>query len=203
MRDGTKTELQEIAFDLFQRRGFDAVSIAQIAEAAGVSQRTFFRYFATKEDVILENIDDTSPMIRDALRAAPAELTPLQALRAAFSAIDRSHSPLDRGILVMTLALNSAKLRAGLNERRLVWEANLAHAIAERLGVTVEEDIRPSAWASAVIATVTAVRNRSLLLDSHNTPRDPSEIINAAFDALETLSTTNALCPAKEFLDKG
>jgi AcrR family transcriptional regulator len=66
---------------LFREQGYDETTVEEIAEAAEVSPSTFFRYFPTKEDVVLQDEFD-EPLI-EAFRAQPPELTPLQAMRVA------------------------------------------------------------------------------------------------------------------------
>jgi AcrR family transcriptional regulator len=75
----TRAAIREHAMRLFELQGYAATTVDQIAEAADVSQSTFFRYFPTKEDVVLS--DDYDPMMVAALRAQPAELAPLEAIR--------------------------------------------------------------------------------------------------------------------------
>ena len=75
----TRAAIREHAMRLFEHQGYAATTVDQIAEAADVSQSTFFRYFPTKEDVVLS--DDYDPIMVAALRAEPAELPPLEALR--------------------------------------------------------------------------------------------------------------------------
>jgi AcrR family transcriptional regulator len=80
----TRAAIQRHALRLFREQGYDATTVEQIAEAAEVSQTTFFRYFPTKEDVLA---NDYNPLIIAAFRAQPAELTPIQALRSAMHAV--------------------------------------------------------------------------------------------------------------------
>src|SRR5215203_7523738 len=75
----TRAEIQRHALKLFGERGYEATTVAQIAEAAEVSESTFFRYFPTKEDVVLW--DEFDPLVFEALRAQPAELSTIRALR--------------------------------------------------------------------------------------------------------------------------
>jgi AcrR family transcriptional regulator len=72
----TDQRIQRCALALFQEQGFDATTVTQIAAAAGVSSMTFFRYFATKEDVLLA--DPYDPLIARAVAAQPADLPPLE-----------------------------------------------------------------------------------------------------------------------------
>jgi AcrR family transcriptional regulator len=75
----TRAAIREHAFRLFREQGYDATTVEQIAEAAEVSPSTFFRYFPTKEDVVLQDEMDT--LWLEAVRAQPADLSPIAALR--------------------------------------------------------------------------------------------------------------------------
>ena len=75
----TRAAIQAAALDLFERQGYHATTVDQIAAQAEVSQATFFRYFPTKEDVVLH--DRYDPLLIADFRAQPPELSPLAALR--------------------------------------------------------------------------------------------------------------------------
>jgi AcrR family transcriptional regulator len=77
----TKAAIQHHALRLFREQGYYATTVEQIAEAAEVSPSTFFRYFPTKEDVVLR--DDYDPVLVAAFKAQPAELGPIEAMRGA------------------------------------------------------------------------------------------------------------------------
>src|ERR687886_66340 len=80
-RARTKAAIQQQALRLFREQGYEATTIEQIAEAAEFSPSTFFRYFPTKEDVVM--YDDIDPLLVAAFDAQPGELSPIQALRGA------------------------------------------------------------------------------------------------------------------------
>ena len=77
----TRASLREHALRLFREQGYQATTVEQIAAAAEVSPSTFFRYFPTKEDVVLN--DDMDTRVLEALARQPAEMAPLPAIRAA------------------------------------------------------------------------------------------------------------------------
>src|SRR6478752_1937353 len=77
----TRAAIQHHALRLFQEQGYDATTVEQIAEAAEVSPSTFFRYFPTKEDVVL--YDDLDPLFIAEFETQPPELTTIQAMRGA------------------------------------------------------------------------------------------------------------------------
>jgi AcrR family transcriptional regulator len=80
----TRASIREHALRLFREQGYAATRVEQIAEAAEVSPATFYRYFPTKEDVVLQ--DDFDVLTLDALEAQPPGLSPLAAVRAAVAA---------------------------------------------------------------------------------------------------------------------
>src|SRR3954471_7778638 len=79
-------EILQTALRLFTQQGYDATTIAQIAREAGVSQRTLFRYFGTKEDLIGGSEEQFVPLLTETVRTQPADAGAWNALRAAFKA---------------------------------------------------------------------------------------------------------------------
>src|ERR1051326_4996766 len=77
----TRAAIREHALRLFRANGYQRTTVEQIAAAAEVSPSTFFRYFPTKEDVVLQ--DDMDTRMIEALERQPADLSPLSAVRAA------------------------------------------------------------------------------------------------------------------------
>ncbi|WP_283253297.1 TetR family transcriptional regulator [Actinotalea sp. K2] len=75
----TRARLQACALELFLARGFDATTVTEIADAAGVSHMTFFRHFPTKESVLLD--DPYDPLVADAVVAQPSDLPTLERVR--------------------------------------------------------------------------------------------------------------------------
>src|SRR5688572_8127443 len=78
-REQTKVALQAAAIRLFNEKGYAATSVDDIAEAANVSRRTFFRYFGSKEGVLFSESDESGERIRAALLRQPTEKPGLQA----------------------------------------------------------------------------------------------------------------------------
>lgn len=130
----TRREIQSQALLLFQRQGYAATTVEQIAAAAEVSPSTFFRYFPSKEDVVL--YDDYDPLFVAALHKQPRELSPIGALRGAlkqvFSEIppERIALEFERGRLLNT----EPALRARAFTSSLGSVDVLIDAVAEREG---------------------------------------------------------------------
>ncbi|MRK03084.1 TetR family transcriptional regulator [Aeromicrobium sp. S22] len=133
-RGAVRAEIARKAWRLLADQGFEATTIDQIAEAAGMSRRTFFRYFASKDELVLTRLVESGDRIAEALRARPADEPAWPALRAAFQHIvelQEAHAEVARPLQVMLRA--EPALRATRQERRTLWLELLAPLVAERL----------------------------------------------------------------------
>ncbi|NWF27462.1 TetR family transcriptional regulator [Streptomyces sp. PKU-EA00015] len=146
----TRDALVRAALELFTTQGYERTTVDEIVDAVEVSQRTFFRYFASKEEVAFAVQELAESHYVAALRERPAEEGPFEAMRNAVSAswdtiglAIEEIVPLDlymRGFLMIesTPALLAAHLR-----RSADMEDLLARLIAEREGLDVDADPRP------------------------------------------------------------
>ena len=130
----TRAAIREQAFRLFREQGYDATTVEQIAAAAEVSPSTFFRYFPTKEDVVLQ--DDMELRWIDALRAQPPGLPPIAALRASLHDAFASLSADDLAKIRETtdFALSVPAIRARMLDEFARTIQVMATAIAMRTG---------------------------------------------------------------------
>jgi AcrR family transcriptional regulator len=130
----TRLAIQQQALRLFREQGYEATTVAQIAEVAEISESTFFRYFPTKEEVVMW--DDFDPYILEAIKFQPKNLTPLKALRAAFRQVLSSLSSAARKELRerVVLMLSVPPLRATLFDQIGGPMQRLATVVAERTG---------------------------------------------------------------------
>ena len=130
----TRAAIREHAFRLFREQGYDATTVEQIADAAEVSPSTFFRYFPTKEDVVLQ--DDMDLLWMEAIREQPPEVGPIAALRAgvhtAFARMGDAEWAQLRETTELALAVPAVRGRM-LEEMARTTQA-LAEAVAERTG---------------------------------------------------------------------
>ncbi len=130
----TRRTIQEQALRLFAEQGYDATTVEQIAEASEVSPSTFFRYFPTKEDVVLQ--DDYDPLLMASLRLQPPDMPPLTAIRSAFrQAFGEIPQEEQSQVLFRTkLSTSVPALRARTVENLFSTIEMLAGAVAERAG---------------------------------------------------------------------
>ena len=125
----TRARIRAAALELFEAAGFDATTVEQIANAAGVTHTTFFRYFPTKEDVALS--DDYDPLIVELIRARPRAETDAQKIRAAFvGGLDAIDSEFRSGLLAqMQLVIATPALRARLWQQQAQTLQLVVHAL--------------------------------------------------------------------------
>ncbi|PKW17176.1 TetR family transcriptional regulator [Saccharopolyspora spinosa] len=141
----TRAALIDAGLDLFLAKGYDATTIDEIAAEVEISSRTFFRYFAGKEDVALAKGAEFDDLVLDALAARPAGEPPLTALRHAVLGMIRESAADDvrRFLRVQHLINKTPPLLAGNLRRAAGSEERLTAEIAARQGVDPARDIRP------------------------------------------------------------
>jgi AcrR family transcriptional regulator len=151
----TRAAIREHALRLFREQGYDATTVEQIAEAAEVSPSTFFRYFPTKEDVVLQ--DDFDVMGLEAFEAQPAEMSPIAAYRAATMQTFASLTPdeLDRFRETTNLTFTVPEVRARAVDELARSVDVVAAAFARRTG-RATDDFAVRNVAGAVIGVVLA-----------------------------------------------
>ena len=124
--------LEKAAMELFRERGFDQTTVAQIAERAGLTERTFFRHFADKREILFAGATELHELVVAAVASAPDSATPLQA---AIAGIEAAGAMLEerrgRGFARQrqTIVAGSPELR----ERELNKLAAMAQGISEAL----------------------------------------------------------------------
>ncbi|GAA0602560.1 TetR family transcriptional regulator [Actinomadura livida] len=151
----TREALVDAAFDLFSAKGFDATTVEEIADAVDVSSRTFFRYFASKEDVALTFQEEQTRAIMAALAERPADEPIMTALRRAVVVIARACEAGELGFdpgrfqCMLSMMNDSPALMAGSLEHAQKKQTILIDFVAERLGVDPATDLRPHVIAGA------------------------------------------------------
>jgi AcrR family transcriptional regulator len=138
----TRAAIQVHALQLFAAQGYAATTVDQIAEAAEVSQSTFFRYFPTKEDVVLH--DRFDPLLLAAFAIQPPELGPIAAIRSALHAVfgELSQQELEEERLRGALVITEPELRARALDQTASALQDFSEAVAARLGRPADAKIR-------------------------------------------------------------
>jgi AcrR family transcriptional regulator len=152
----TRASLREHALRLFREQGYQATTVEQIAGAAEVSPSTFFRYFPTKEDVVLQ--DDMDTRLIEALEQQPPGLGPVAAARAAVRQMAASYTAADMDVLRETTALTLTvpEIRARALDELARAITVVAEAVAKRADRPAD-DLAVRAIGGAIIGVIMAI----------------------------------------------
>ncbi|MEM9564537.1 MAG: helix-turn-helix domain-containing protein [Actinomycetota bacterium] len=156
--DTTKARLEEAALELFARDGYEAVTASQIAAAAGVTERTFFRHFSTKLASLLGDSDERAERFTELLRAQPPGLDPLEALLAAIAAEEADHPTSPDDLLRRRIILATPSLADDVRAFESSFERTIAEWLGERTGRGAE-DYEVAVIAAALVACRRVVVN--------------------------------------------
>jgi AcrR family transcriptional regulator len=152
-------DIAAIALELFERRGFGAVTVEEIAAEAQISIRTFYRYFAGKEDLLLAPIHRRAEAVAAALASRPVDEPPLHSVRLAVETAVAAEDPayIERWITVVAGAPGVLRMILGAN----ILEMN--STIAEFLGSRLDlpsDAVRPATLAVAIGAVIQSAQTR-------------------------------------------
>jgi AcrR family transcriptional regulator len=169
LRERTKravqTEIAAAAMRLFLDRGFEAVTMDEVARAAGVSRRSLFRYFGTKEDLVLGNLADVGEASAAILRDRPAGEPPWAALRAAFEVFVTSPDySADWAFKIADMVHRTPSLRTRRLEKQLNWLDRMVPAIEARL-TGPDAGLRAHAIVASALACLDAATETWLARD--------------------------------------
>ncbi|MEV6790747.1 helix-turn-helix domain-containing protein [Streptomyces sp. NPDC051320] len=145
-------EILDTALRLFTEQGYEETTVAQIAHEAGVSQRTLFRYFGAKEDLIGPKKDELGELLRKTVEEQPADVSAWDALRAGWIAVLSSHATPEQAFKRLRLLFTTSSLYAGYLEKQLSWRTALLPAIETRMEKADERRLRAGAVIAAAFA---------------------------------------------------
>ncbi len=143
-----------MALRLLTDRDFDSLTIDQIADAAGISRRTFFRYFASKEDVVFAFLDQWAVRLAADIVARPVEENPVAAVQNSFRQLTAAYN--DRALALVRVVRETPSLREAERINREHLRMAVVNALATRLGFDPESDMRPQILATIAFAPLDA-----------------------------------------------
>jgi AcrR family transcriptional regulator len=177
-REAMRTEIAEIALALFVSRGFEQTTVDEIAEAAGLSRRSFFRYFPAKEDTVFGLLYDLGEELASAVAARPADEPAWTALQAGADVLlDQWRQRLDAAMLLLRLIHDTPTLRARHQDKQDRWRRLLTDALRAKTVDRMEADL----LASAALAVFDVVCRHWLAADPGT---DPGRLMSEAFALL-------------------
>ncbi|MFG3019814.1 mycofactocin system transcriptional regulator [Streptomyces sp. NPDC048254] len=152
----SRADLERIGFELFSSQGFDSTTVDDIAGAAGIGRRTFFRYFASKNDLVWGDFENQLAGLRKLLDAVDPDVPFADALREAvveFNRFDPEEVPWHRQR--MQLILTVPTLQADATLRYNAWRAIVTEFVAARTGLSTS-DLLPRLVGHASLAAAIA-----------------------------------------------
>src|SRR5580698_10574586 len=152
----SQAELEHVAFELFEANGFEQTTVEDIATAAGIGRRTFFRYFPSKNDVPWVTFELDLERMRARLKTCPRDVQLMDAIRVAlvdFNQVEPGQIPLHRRR--MELILRVPALLAHSTLRFAAWREVIAEFVADRTGQRPDA-LAPQAIAHAVLGVAVA-----------------------------------------------
>lgn len=173
-----------MAWRLFAARGYEATTVDEIAREAGLSRRTFFRYFASKEDVAVGTSDALAEDFLAAFAARPAGEAPLTAIHRALRPVLESRlADPEEARAIIRLLRESRTLRRAMLERHARMEERLAAAVATRTGADPRRDPTPALVAFVARALMDTAFN--VWFDQR--PRNVGTMIDGLFARLRAV----------------
>jgi TetR/AcrR family transcriptional regulator, regulator of mycofactocin system len=189
-RSTTQAHITDVALDLFASRGFDDVSVDDVAQAAGIARRTLFRYYPSKNAIPWGDFDSHLDHMRDLLDEVPPDVPIGLALRSVlleFNSFDEAETARHRQR--MRVILETAALQAHSMTMYAGWRAVIAAFVAHRLGVK-EEDLVPQTTAWTMLGVALSAYEHWLADESSSEGGSgPRSLQRALADAFDTVST--------------
>jgi AcrR family transcriptional regulator len=180
-KQATRRELTAVALRLFAERGFDQVTVEEIADAAQASPRTFYRYFADKSEVLFGEDDRLMAVLRGALAERPPGEPPLEVARHGARALTAALAEVPELLARQRLVAETPALAARDATKRARWEREVTDALAVRLAEpagSLRARLLAGAWRMCLEAAA------ALWLESDGRA-DPLALIDAAFDLVD------------------
>ena len=150
-RSVVRSLLARTAIELFAAKGYDNTTLEEVAAAAGISRRTLFNYFRSKEDLALISLYERGELIAARLAERPADEDPWTALRAAFQSLEEIGMTPEARLEFIALLFGNESLRAGHAEKQARWQELFAPLIEPRLPDSDRRTLQARAIAATAI----------------------------------------------------
>ena len=182
---GARERLVLAAVDLFAEQGYDATTVTQIAERAGVTKSTFFRHFPDKRELLVAGQDTLSRLLAEGITDAPETATPLEAVAAGLQRASSAMGPMNRELAPRLKAAITASKE--LQERDTLKSVGLAKAMTEAL--VARDTPTPVAHLAAELGLL-AFKQGYAAWTSVDDDSDLATHALAALDALKAATTS-------------
>ena len=194
-RQVVRDEVADVALKLFARHGYEATTVDQIAAAAGLSTRSFFRYFASKDAVVTHACESAGTEVAHQLTTRPAPEPPWVALRHSFDGLIEQMLSNDPTLPMMRMIDQTPALYASHLHKQARWREMIGAALVPRLSapdVAAGYDeatlrVRANSLAGAAISCLEAARIEWVTCDGQTALED---LLDAAMDAVHPLEVS-------------
>jgi AcrR family transcriptional regulator len=181
-KEATRQAISNVATRLFVERGFDNVSVAEIAEEAQVARKTVFNYFPRKEDLVFDREDEVRALVREALTARDGR-SPIAAFQALMSTLIETQHPLflitERPIQFWRTVRESSALTARARELQVTLADDLAGMLADAAS---RPHADPEARLAATMLMATLVVAYGEALRAFREKREPTAALEGVMD---------------------
>lgn len=177
-----RAKIEKVALELIAERGFDDTTIDDVVKAAEIGRRTFFRYFASKNELLWGRLDITLERMHRYFQECPADLPVLEATRQMLMEIN-TYTPEEQieHRLRVRLVLEASSLQAHSSLRFAEWRKEIARFVAERTGST-EDAILPQTVAHVSLGVVNAALTLYIQSEDSDLPSLIDQGMRGIFD---------------------
>ena len=178
-----RSAIYDAAIGLFAEKGFDETTVEEVAQAAGVSRRSFFRYFASKDDLLAQNIVNYGNVLAATVTACSPSLTQLETVRETVQTVLKQAVVQPHTRQIIEIAQRSASAMQAHQSRMLDVENALATAFATRLKSPSKDDLKPKMLATLTLSTM----NLAVITWYRAGNQDPSAVARQVFATLKRI----------------
>ncbi|MBB4794359.1 TetR/AcrR family transcriptional regulator [Streptomyces nodosus] len=183
-RRAVRAEIAATAMELFLAEGYEETTVKQIGAAVGMAGRTLFRYFDTKEDLVIGGLIELGADVAAALARRPADEDPWNALRHALQVCVESMEGDELGLRRATMLANTPSLRTAMLDKQLRWQQMLVPHIENRL--PGPEQLRALQSRALVSAALTCLDVGATVWTEVEGSQPLTHLVDAAFAAVRT-----------------
>ncbi|MGA2537106.1 MAG: TetR family transcriptional regulator [Terracidiphilus sp.] len=144
----------DAAIELFAAKGFDETTVEEVAQAAGVSRASFFRYFSSKDDLLARNVMKYGLALIEAIQACPPSFTSFEVMRQTVLSVAKETVNHPRTRQVIDISQRSASAMQAHMSRMIEVEASVAAAFAERIGGLSKDELEPRLLATLTLSAM-------------------------------------------------
>lgn len=153
-REFVRETIFDAAIELFATKGFDETTVEEVAQAAGVSRASFFRYFSGKDDLLAQNVLKYGHALTAAIKTSQPSLTTFEIMKETVLSVARHTVSHPRLRKVIEISQRSASAMQAHSSRMIEVEESVAEAFAERIGNSSGDELEPRLLATLTVSAM-------------------------------------------------